>query len=308
MNRFYLGVSRTVNSDPYKMHIDFLSCQIQNLLSCEKRLKMSKFRVSISIAILGLIICLTSCASGYEINTTHIPLSIGDSTVDLVLHDTAVPGLTYLNIHDDENTCVRAALNTIKWYGGRVFELKHSGKRNITFKLEGVEYEFDPNRIFSVAGIEASLERFSSVSDEAIVAVEMFADELLQQIKPAELNVFVTLHNNEPSDNYSIERYTANGDYASEALIVSVTNDIDPNDYYFVTDYNLFIQLSQNDQNVVLQDNEQVTDDGSLSVWSAHQQIPYVNIEVQEGHRRVQEGMIQLLHELYFPDSKFIAH
>ena len=49
-----------------------------------------------------------------------------------------------------------------------------------------------------------------------------------------------------------------------------------------------------------LQDNEQLTDDGSLSVWSAQHQILYANIEVQDGHRCVQAEMIQLLHDLYF--------
>lgn len=267
-------------------------------------MKMNKLHLGISIAIFGLFLSLSSCVPGYEIKTTHIPLSIGDSTVDLVIHETAAPGLTYLNIHDDENTSVRAALCTIKRHGGRVFELKHPGARNIIFILDGVKYEFDPNRMFSDAGIAASLERFSSVSDEAIVAVRLFADELLRQINPAELNVLVTLHNNEPRDNYSVQSYTADGDYASEAQQVSVNNEIDPNDFYFVTDYNIFIQLSQNEQNVVLQDNEHVTDDGSLSVWSAQHQIPYVNIEAQVGHLRSQAGMIQLLHDLYFPDSE----
>jgi len=267
-------------------------------------MNLNKLRLGISIAIVGLFLSLSSCVTGYEIKTTQIPLSIGDSTVDLILHDSAAPGLTYLNIHDDENTCVRAALDTIKRYGGRVFELKHSGTRNITFTLDGVEYEFDPNRIYSDVGIAATLERFGPVSDEAIVAVRSFGDELLQQIKPDELIVFVTLHNNEPSDNYSVNRFAAGGDYASEAQQVSVNTEIDPNDFYFVTEYNHFIQLSQNDQNVVLQDNENVTDDGSLSVWSAQHQIPYINIEVQEGHRRFQAGMLQLLHELYFLDSE----
>jgi hypothetical protein len=265
---------------------------------------MNKLRLGISITILGLSLSLNSCVPGYEIITTHFPLSIGDSTVDLVLHESAAPGLTYLNVHDDENTCIKAALGIIKQHGGRVFELKHSGTRNITFMLNGVEYKFDPNRIFSDSGIVASLERFGPLSDEAIVAVRSFADEMLQQIKPDELIIFVTLHNNEPSDNYSVIRFTADGDYASEALQVSVSNEIDPNDFYFVTDNNLFITLSQNNQNVVLQDNEQVADDGSLSVWSAQHQILYANIEVQDGHRHAQAGMIQLLHDMYFPNSE----
>ena len=264
-------------------------------------MKMNKLRLGISIIILGLFLSLNSCVP-YEIKTTHIPLSIGDSTVDLVLHESAAPGLTYLNVHDDENTCIQAALYMIRQNGGRLFELKHSGTRNITFTLNGVEYEFDPNRIFSDTGIEASLERFGPVSEEAIVAVRSFADELLLQIKPDELIIFVTLHNNNPRDNYSVYRFTDDGDYANEAQQVSISNKMDPNDFYFVTDYDLFIQLSQNNQNVVLQDNEHMTDDGSLSVWSAQHQILYANIEVQDGHRCVQAEMIQLLHHLYFPN------
>jgi hypothetical protein len=262
------------------------------------------FRSNAHVVILGLSIILSSCAQGYEITSTKIHLPIGESEVDLVLHQTSVPGLTYLNLHDDENTSVRAALDVIRQHGGRVFELKHSGARNITFELDGIKYEFDPNRMFNSQGAAASLERFGPVGDAAISAVSAFADEVLQQIMSHEAYVIVTLHNNDQS-GYSVLSYLPDGSYASEALRVHVGEGLDPDDFYFVTDPDLYDQLQQADLNVVLQDNVNVTNDGSLSVWSTHHQFPYVNVEAQDGHRRSQANMIMFLHELFFPSGDF---
>jgi hypothetical protein len=264
---------------------------------------MNWFRLNTRIVILGLSITLASCEQGHEITATRIPLPIGDSTVDLVLHETSIPGLTYLNLHDDENTSVRAALDVIRRHGGRVLELKHSGARNVTFELDGIKYEFDPNRMFNDQGAAASLERFGPVNDAAISAVSSFTDDVLQQIMPLEPNVIVTLHNNERS-RYSVLSYLPDGNYASEALHVHVGEGIDPDDFYFVTDLDLYDQLRQAELNVVLQDNVHMTDDGSLSVWSAQHQLPYVNVEAQDGHRRSQADMIVFLHMLFFPSRE----
>lgn len=46
----------------------------------------------------------------------------------------------------------------------------------------------------------------------------------------------------------------------------------------------------------MLQDNVQVTDDGSLSVRAARNGLPYVNVEAQHGHREQQVRMLEALH------------
>jgi hypothetical protein len=264
---------------------------------------MNWFRIGGCVVMAGLSFMLVACEQGHEITTMRIPLPIGDSTVDLVLHETSVPGLTYLNLHDDENTSVRAALDVIRRHGGRVMELKHSGARNVTFDLDGIEYEFDPNRMFNIHGASASLERFGPESNAAVTAVSAFADEVLQHILPPEPNVMVTLHNN-PGRGYSVLSYLPDGNYAGEAQHVHVGEGIDPHDFYFVTDLDLYNQLQQAELNAVLQDNVRMTDDGSLSVWSAQNQLPYVNVEAQDGHRRSQADMIVFLHRLFFPSSE----
>jgi hypothetical protein len=254
-----------------------------------------------ALALGGLSFALIACGPKYAITTSHTPLQVGDVTVDVVVHEAASPGLTYLNLHDDENTCVMAALDVIGEHGGRVVELKHSGDRNITFRLGDSSYEFDPNRMFTDQGRAATLERFGSVTDAALAAVRAFADGVLQRLNPAELDVVVTLHNNS-QDSYSVLVYTSGGDYANEAELAYVSKEMDPNDFYFVTDRDLYDRLRQMEQNVVLQDNLRATDDGSLSVWSAQQHLVYVNVEAQNGHRRAQAGMIQRLHEMLYAD------
>jgi len=231
---------------------------------------MSRNRFYLFI-ILGLTITLSACLPALEITITQIPLQLGETRVDLVLHESSAAGLTYLNLHDNENTSVRAALDIIKQHGGRVYELKHSGARNISFTLDGIDYEFDPNRMFSDDGATASLERFGPVN----------------------------VHNN-GRGGYSILSYAPEGEYSKDALHININDKLDPDDFYFVTETDIYNDLLKTEQNVVLQDNNHVTEDGSLSIWSAQEQLPYVNVEVQDGHRQTQMDMILLLHDFYF--------
>jgi len=260
-----------------------------------------KNRFLIVLVFGGFAIMLIACQPKYAITTSEIPLQVGDKTVDVVFHEAESPGLTYFNLHDNENTSVKAALDVIGEYGGRVIELKHSGDRRITFQLGDDTFEFDPNRMFSDQGRIATLERFSSVTDEALDAIQAFADQVLLQLNPTGLDTMVTLHNTS-QESYSVLEYESGGDYAQEAESIYVSQDMDPKDFYFVTDRDIYDQLRQMEQNVVLQDNVGVTDDGSLSVWSAQHHIVYVNVEALSGHRQIQADMLLRLHEILFAD------
>lgn len=250
-----------------------------------------KPRILTALAVVVLSFTLFSCQTKYDITTSYSPLQVGDTTVNLVIHEAEAPGLTYFNLHDNENTSVKAALDVISEHGGRVIELKHSGDRRITFQVNDNSYEFDPNRMFSNQGRVATLERFSTVTDEALDAIRMFADEVLQKLNPTELVAVVTLHNTS-QDNYSVLSYTSGGEYEKEAESTKVSQEMNPKDFYFVTDRDIYNQLSQQDQNIVLQNNSGATDDGSLSVWSAQQQIVYANVEALPGHRTIQADML----------------
>src|SRR5580700_7911542 len=102
-----------------------------------------------------------------EISQTRIPFKLGDGEIHAVVHQLGSTRPTMLNVHDDEDTSVAAGLANIKEFGGRVIELAHSGARLITFTLAGAEYSFDPNRIFSDAGITETLKKKSVYSPAA---------------------------------------------------------------------------------------------------------------------------------------------
>lgn len=253
------------------------------------------------ITLLLAALLLTGCQGGDEnavaIQETRTTLYVGSEPVDLVLFAAEAPGLTYINLHDDEQTSVEAALEMLQQSGGRVFELQHTGERNITFTLEDTVYVFDPNRMFTDVGAASSLVRLSQYSQEAHAAVRAFAEQVLTIYDLPQLGTVITLHNN-PEDSYSVLSYAPGGEYEQEAEAVFVSEGTDPNDFFFVTDVDIYDGLRAEGFNVVLQDNEQATDDGSLSVYAANQGLPYANAEAQHGHHEAQVDMLIALGEV----------
>jgi hypothetical protein len=106
----------------------------------------------------------------------------------------------------------------------------------------------------------------------------------------------IALHNN--SDGaYSALRYAQGGALASDAARVFIKDGSDPDDFFLVTEPEVFEALRRRGYNVVLQDNSRVTDDGSLSVHCGRAGVRYINIEAQHGHLDRQVAMILALHD-----------
>ena len=223
----------------------------------------------------------------------EVELPLGDSTVVLAIHEHGDPTLSMLVLHDNENTAVEAGLAFLEEHEGRLVELRAQGERRVSFSIAGKHYDFDPNRIFnsySDEGIRATL--WPEATEEAVAATGTFADSLLAVYGLS--HAIVTLHNNTP-DNYSVLSYVGGGPNENDAEAVHIEEGIDPDDFFFVTDRDLYDALRADDFNVVLQNNASVTEDGSLSVWAARNDLLYVNVEAQHGHLEQQKAMIESL-------------
>jgi hypothetical protein len=113
-------------------------------------------------------------AIAYVLGITSLNISIYRQDADNVGH-----GFRFLNLHENENTSVVAAkaLLALKG-GGSIVYLQHGGQRQITFQMEaaGVNYSFDPNRMFTTQGIAMSL---SPYDPDAADAVAAFAQKVL---------------------------------------------------------------------------------------------------------------------------------
>ena len=227
----------------------------------------------------------------------QIPFKIGNTVVvaEVFKRGKAVP--TMINVHDDESTSVAAGKLVIEQTNGRLIELSHGGRRNVRFALHGQEYSFDPNRIFSDEGIRDTLERRSTWTEAAHRATKRFASQLVEHFDLDDEKAIIALHNNSEGD-LSIQSYLPGGEHADTSTTVHVAPHRSPDDFFYVTDKRFFDYLKQHDFNVTLQDNANVPDDGSLSVYFGKKGIPYVNVEAESSHLNAQIEMVRVVHQM----------
>ena len=131
-----------------------------------------------------------------DITTARRPLRLGEATVDVVIAERPGSKHVFCNLHDDENTAVEAGLVELRCSGGRLVELQHGGRRDITFRLAGGTFAVDPNRIFTAEGARQTLAKRSRRTTTAEHAVERFARELLSIYAIERADVVIALHNN----------------------------------------------------------------------------------------------------------------
>lgn len=228
---------------------------------------------------------------------------LGDNTVPLQLIQYGnVSSFFCINIHDNEQTSVQAAKSVLETRGGTLLRIQNNFQRIVRFRLKGVVYAFDPNRVFSRTGIEQSLKENGKVSKDAISEVEKFGQRILQLI-PDSVSCIIALHNN-TEEAYSIKSYLPGGDRRKDALEVMTAEDKDVDDIALTTDEELFRKMGAAGYNSILQDNLHVKKDGSLSVYCGEKKRRYINIETQHGKVSLYEEMLGKLFDVLAAENK----
>ena len=205
-----------------------------------------------------------------------------------------------INLHDDEVTAVKAARSVLEEQGGVLIKIENNGKRNISFPFKGVEYSFDPNRIFSRSGILLTLKAKGKINPLAVIEVEKFAAQLLQLI-PDSISCLIALHNNTDGD-FSVRTYLPGGMRQNDACQVYADTWQDIDDIALTTDQVIFNKMAAQGYNSILQDNVKVFKDGSLSVYFGELNRRYINIETQHGKTVQYREMLKKL--LYILDEE----
>ena len=225
-----------------------------------------------------------------------VKMTVGETEITAVIHKGKTAKPLFFNMHDDENTSVDAAKKFAAKVDGKVIEIKHDGSRLIKFALKNKQFTIDPNRIFTSVGIKKTLDNYGDTSPEAEKAVDDFAKGLITKLF-ADSKEIIALHNN--TDNaYSIKSYEKGGEYEKDAAQVFIKEGNDIDDFFFVTEQKHFDALKAKGFNVALQNNQTVTDDGSLSVYCGKAKITYINVEAQHGHLAEQIKMLEALREV----------
>lgn len=238
-------------------------------------------------------IAVSAMAAGEaEANATDEAYPIGDGKVIFRTFNYG-PGRMCFAPHYSEQTCVRAAESVLKQRGGTIIQLVHPGGRNISFRLKGKQYVFDPNRIFTEPGIRNTLSNLGrNYSDEAHALVRAFAEEILHRV--AGHGALIALHNN-TGGTYSFKSYQAGGEYVSSVTALHANLAMNPSDFFFTTNPSLYSAIAIANFNVALQVGRRIPDDGSLSVYYGQRGMDYVNIESLVPHLAVQTQMIEAI-------------
>jgi hypothetical protein len=229
-------------------------------------------------------------------NQEIVDLKIGDNTIQSIVHKGIATSPSYFNMHDNENTAVEATKTIIAKHGGYFVELKASGDRLIKFSIKGNSYTFDPNRIFTTVGIKKTLENYGNTSSEAEKEVSNFAGNLISKFF-SNSEVIIAVHNN-TDGQYSVKSYEVGQEFETDASKIYINPKEDIDDFFYVTTEKHFQMLKDKGFNVVLQNNINVTDDGSLSVYCGNKKITYVNVESEHGHLEEQVKMLEILKEV----------
>lgn len=233
------------------------------------------------------------CTNPSMVQGSCTPVS-GLESLEICVEDSGREGPAWVHLHEDEQTALAAAREAVVVYGGHLVYLRHAGTRNVVVFQDSISHRVDPNRMFSAAGVDSSLQRINGVmAPEAKAAALRLAEAYIEAGRLESATYLITLHNN-GDGAFAVSSYLPEGNYASEAADVASFDEHDPDDFYIVTQASDFAYLAEGRYNVVRQATSP-TDDGSLSVWAASRGIRYVNIEAQHGHAEVQRGMMHFL-------------
>ncbi|HHQ9287910.1 TPA: protein tyrosine phosphatase [Legionella anisa] len=227
-----------------------------------------------------LLVSLFFCQFAYAMN--HIVM-VGDEKVEI--KHTIGRGKTYVHVHHNEQTALKAAQAVIQKDGGSLITLVHSGGRNIVFHLNNQRYEFDPNRIFTDIGIKKTLSQFGPYTPRAHQEVNKLARKIKQLLPKGKV---VAVHNN---STYSLKDYLPGKSLENDAQAIHMVPDNYFRNFYLVTKINDFLRLKSQGYNGVLQ-KPSATDDGSLSVYLA--KSDYINVEA--GYDQLIEQIKMLQH------------
>lgn len=245
----------------------------------------------------SFLLWLMACPALCQDTTTSSYYKVGSLKLQVVSQcfQPCADKISFLNVHENESTSVKAAEDFLQSFGGTLTRLKHNGERLIAFKLADQSYNFDPNRIFTPKGLKATVKGSRNLA-AAGNTVKGLSRHLLEKYVDGK-SLVVALHNN-TDNNYSIKTYLPGGDEAGNAAEVYISKDMDPDDFFVTTERDVFKKIKERNMNVVLQDNRRAKDDGSLSVYAAKKNIPYINVEAQEGHRKEQLQMMEAITDI----------
>lgn len=223
-------------------------------------------------------VSVASCAARTPpARETSTALMLGETKITIRTYGAGNTGPLLVRVHENEITAKEAALESVRTERARFVDIEHGAGRDIRFRLEGKEYAFDPNRMFTRAGIAASLRTVGKTdSPKARREVEKLASAVKKAL--GSTAPIIAVHNN-TGEGYGVRWYERGGPlYLGMHTQVARGTD-DTRDFIIVTNADAFELLAEEGHNVVFQDPARDIDDGSMSYYFGSRGRMYFNVE-----------------------------
>lgn len=221
---------------------------------------------------------------------------MGDARVRLLIDEVKAKRaryLVYYHPHENEHGSAVIARHQVRDFGGRLLEIRSQGERLITFRLKGLTYSFDPDRMFTDTGLRRSLIHSGAfVTDAALASAQALRNPVLSQLGKGR-NPIVGVQNN-AEDGVDVLSYQKGGPMEDHALKVALNPKEKPHNFFVVLDERLFLKLHHAGFNAVLQ-SPASPDDGSLAVYCRQRKWPYVNVVAADSDIAQQQRMLKAL-------------
>jgi hypothetical protein len=261
--------------------------------------------------LLFILFLFPALSAGAAVRKETNTLLLGETIIKINVYENAGANVTFFAPHYNERISRLLAKESVERNGGRLIEIesvdeKGNASRYVKFALNGKRYSIDPNRIYTENGRNCQ-----NLAPEVAQAVKQFADQLLQIILAADGKTLrenerfiVAVHNNVDVDakEESVKnkdltavafvkaqslRYDEHGAFEAQADGVFLSNtETDADNFIFLSTPRYVGYFAELGFNVVvqkasakLQSKQCSVDDGSLSVFSAQNGIPYICLE-----------------------------
>lgn len=251
----------------------------------------------LSVCVLVVLLSTVSVSASLS-SIQDFSLYVGDTNIQLTKETFPIPtrcsgcdlNLAFLNLHENENTSVVAVRSYLLFNGGSLVKFANGHSRLVEFEMSSTHYAIDPNRMFTPEGIQSSLTTYSSYTPEAAAEVTKLADYLLDIYDFDQQSTILALHDN--GGTYGANSYLPGETYENDAAAVNIVEGTNPSDFFYVVDPVYYEALKVAGYNIVLQSNETVTNDGSLSYYTGMKGKAYINFEAQAEYTAVGEQVV----------------
>lgn len=224
----------------------------------------------------------------------NVVFKLGDASCTVLIYEKKKSIANLIALHGNESTCIKSFLALPNQCPFVLYELQQLGTRLLKYNYNNKCYYFDPNRMFSKKGIINTLKKNNKFYPSAIaIKIKYFTDSLLHILIPQNPATYIIATHNNTDGGFSVKSYLN----SPNAAQVYVCKSEDPDDFFIVTKVADFSFFKSKFQNVVLQ-SKLAKDDGSLSIYCQAKNIPYINIEAQDGHIKKQTEMLLLCQQL----------